>query len=113
MKRIIISALVLAGFMTLQAQDVTATSLNYNVLKKKFSKSNEDIVNEKSKIKPNVWFARGELLQDIYNVNTELVRRGMPVTESQLYLGKPNEVLTPEQLKELYGTGLKFYEHNH
>ena len=28
-------------------------------------------------------------------------------------MGRPHEVLTPEKLKELYGTGVKYYEHNH
>ena len=28
-------------------------------------------------------------------------------------MGKPDEVLTPEQLKQLYGTGVKYYKHQH
>ena len=102
MKRIIISALILAGFMTLQAQEVATPSLNFNVLKKKFDKSNEDIKNEKKTGKAKTWFSRGELMQDIYNVNTEFVRRGMPVSEAQLYLGKPAEIKTNDEGQELY-----------
>jgi len=102
MKRIIIAALVFACFVPLQAQEVATPSLNYNVLKKKFAKSNEDIADEKAKIKANVWFNRGELMQDIYNVNTEFVRRGMPVSEAQLYMGKPNEVTSNDEGQELH-----------
>lgn len=28
-------------------------------------------------------------------------------------MGKPKHVLTPENLKQIYGTGIKFYKHNH
>jgi len=28
-------------------------------------------------------------------------------------MGKPEAVLTPEQLKQLYGTGIKYYKHQH
>ena len=102
MKRIIISALILAGFTALQAQEVATPSLNFNVVKKKFDKSNEDIVDAKNKIKAKVWFDRGELMKDIYNVNTEFVRRAMPVSEAQLYLGKPAEIKTNDEGQELY-----------
>ena len=102
MKRIIISALILAGFTALQAQEVTTPSLNFNVVKKKFDKSNEDIVDAKNKIKAKVWFDRGELMKDIYNVNTEFVRRAMPVSEAQLYMGKPVEIKTNDEGQELY-----------
>lgn len=35
------------------------------------------------------------------------------LNKEMLCYGKPNEVLTPEGLEELYGTGVKFYEHKH
>lgn len=35
------------------------------------------------------------------------------LNKRKMCLGKPQEVLTPEQLKELYGTGIKYYEHDH
>jgi ADP-ribosylglycohydrolase len=28
-------------------------------------------------------------------------------------MGAPQEVLTPQQLQALYGTGVKYYEHHH
>ncbi|MGQ9509752.1 MAG: metal ABC transporter ATP-binding protein [Thermodesulfobacteriota bacterium] len=30
-----------------------------------------------------------------------------------LCYGKPREVITPEELEEIYGTGIKFYKHQH
>lgn len=35
------------------------------------------------------------------------------LNRQQMCMGKPDEVLTPEQLKQLYGTGIKFYQHRH
>ena len=35
------------------------------------------------------------------------------LNRQQMCMGKPDKVLTPEQLKQLYGTGIKFYQHQH
>ncbi len=35
------------------------------------------------------------------------------MNKKTLCYGKPKEVITPEGLKEIYGTGVKFYEHQH
>lgn len=35
------------------------------------------------------------------------------LNKKQLCLGKPNEVLSPEGLKELYNSSVKFYKHEH
>lgn len=35
------------------------------------------------------------------------------LNRQQMCMGKPDEVLTLEQLKQLYGTGIKFYQHRH
>lgn len=35
------------------------------------------------------------------------------LNRQEMCIGKPDEVLTPEQLKRLYGTGIKFYRHYH
>lgn len=103
MKRIIITTLILAGFVIVQAQESAPTpTLNFNSLKKKFDKSNEDIQDEKAKLKANTWLKRGELLQDIHDVNTEFVRLGMPVSEAQLFLGDPDETKTNDEEQELH-----------
>jgi zinc transport system ATP-binding protein len=35
------------------------------------------------------------------------------LNRQQMCMGKPDDVLTPQQLKQLYGTGIKFYQHRH
>lgn len=35
------------------------------------------------------------------------------LNRQQMCMGKPDDVLTPQQLKQLYGTGIKFYQHQH
>jgi ABC-type Mn2+/Zn2+ transport system ATPase subunit len=35
------------------------------------------------------------------------------MNKKRLCYGKPREVLTPEGLEEVYGTGIKFYKHGH
>ena len=35
------------------------------------------------------------------------------LNRQQMCMGKPDEVLTPQKLKQLYGTGIKFYQHRH
>ncbi|MFC2112683.1 tetratricopeptide repeat protein, partial [Bacteroidota bacterium] len=57
----------------------------------------EAIVDEKDKIKPATWFNRGELLQDIHDVNIEFLRLGMMDSEAVLILGEPDEKRTKEE----------------
>ena len=98
MKRGIIAALLLIGFTMAFAQDDMATPMmNYNALEKKMNKSNEAIQDEKDKIKPKTWFTRGEIFQDIHDVNIEFLRQGMMMTEAKLYMKEPNEIKTTEQ----------------
>ena len=47
------------------------------------------------------------------NVVWEYGTRVLCLNRKQMCMGKPDEVLTPEQLKQLYGTGIKFYKHQH
>ena len=47
------------------------------------------------------------------NIVWEHAQNVLCLNKKQACIGKPDEVLTPEQLKELYGTGLKYYEHQH
>lgn len=47
------------------------------------------------------------------NIVWEHANQVLCLNKTQACLGHPNEVLTPEQLKSLYGTGLKYYEHHH
>lgn len=87
----------MAGFLTVQAQDMASPTLNYSSLEKKLSKSDEDIMDAKDKTKPGTWFDRGELFLNIHEVNIEFLRLGMPLSEAQLYLKNANEVKTVEE----------------
>ena len=99
MKRVIIAALLLFGITYTYAQDVsaTATALNYNALEKKLKKSDEAIVDEKDKVKSTTWFSRGELFQDIHDVNIEFIHMGMSASEVKLFMGEPTEKRTKEE----------------
>lgn len=35
------------------------------------------------------------------------------LNKKKLCLGNPNDILSSENLKQLYGTGIKFYKHEH
>jgi len=47
------------------------------------------------------------------NIVWEYATQVICLNKQQMCMGKPGEVLTPEQLKKLYGTGIKFYKHQH
>ena len=94
MKRFIIATILLAGFFSMQAQDLATPSLSYSALEKKLKKSDEDITDAKDKLKANTWLNRGELFLDIHEVNIEFLRPGMPASEAKLYLKEPNETKT-------------------
>jgi len=47
------------------------------------------------------------------NIVWEYATQVICLNKQQMCMGKPDEVLTPEQLKQLYGTGIKFYKHQH
>jgi len=47
------------------------------------------------------------------NIVWEYATQVICLNQQQVCMGTPDEVLTPEQLKKLYGTGIKFYKHQH
>ncbi|MCD2451687.1 metal ABC transporter ATP-binding protein [Methylicorpusculum oleiharenae] len=47
------------------------------------------------------------------NIVWEYASQVLCLNKQQFCMGKPDEVLTPEKLKQLYGTGIKFYKHLH
>jgi len=105
MRQFIISIFLLTGFLVSHAQEVTAPMLNYSALEKKLAKNDEDIKDEKKSTDPKTWFNRGELLQDINDVNIEFLRLGMGATEAKLFLKQPAEVQTVEEegnVKQIY-----------
>ncbi|MCK4265079.1 ATP-binding cassette domain-containing protein [Candidatus Babeliales bacterium] len=47
------------------------------------------------------------------NIVWEHASKVLCLNKKQLCMGKPNEVLSPENLKKLYETNIKFYKHEH
>jgi zinc transport system ATP-binding protein len=47
------------------------------------------------------------------NIVWEHANRVLCLNKRKLCSGTPKEVLTPEHLAELYGTGIKLYKHDH
>jgi tetratricopeptide (TPR) repeat protein len=97
MKNLFISLLLLFSFIYAQGQEPTAPTLNYDALQKKLEKSNLDIQNPKKAVLPKTWLLRGELLQDINDVNIEFLRYGMSTMETKLFLKEPKEIKTIEE----------------
>ena len=97
MKRIFSLLILISFVMVAMAQDPAVPMLNYNQLEKKLVKSDEDIQNPKKNSKAKTWFARGELFQDINDVNIEFLRIGMPAMEVKLYYNEPSEIRTKEE----------------
>ena len=51
MKRVIIASFLLIGYFSGNAQDAAVPTMNYSALEKKVQKSDEDIVDDKAKVK--------------------------------------------------------------
>ncbi len=47
------------------------------------------------------------------NVVYEHANNVLCLNKKKLCYGEPNRILTPENLKEVYGAGIKFYKHTH
>ncbi len=97
MKRVIIIVTLISGYFLCHSQEVTTPMLNYSALEKKLVKSDENIKDEKKNINPKTWTDRGELFQDINDVNIEFLRFGMPTMEAKLYLKEPIEIKMVEE----------------
>jgi tetratricopeptide (TPR) repeat protein len=82
---------VLAGYI--RAQEAAMQPLiNYKALENKLKKSNNAIEDPKKNIKAKTWMSRGELLMEIYTVNLQYIRKGMPSAEAKLFFKEPNEI---------------------
>lgn len=95
MKRIslFVSALMLLTG-SLFAQDAASggSALNYSGLENKLKKSDADIQDPKKNIKAKTWTSRAALLVDIYNVNNDVIRKGMDVASVKLFYKEPKEI---------------------
>lgn len=97
MKNLFISLLLIFSFVYVQSQEPATTGLNYGALQKKLEKSNLDIQNPKKSGLAKTWFDRGELFQDINDVNIEFLRYGMSSMEAKLFMKEPEEVKTVDE----------------
>lgn len=95
MKRIsFLLALIAAGVMNViaQAPEGTGVTLNYGALEKKMQKSDQTIQDPKKGSDPKIWIERAKLFQDIFDVNTQILRNGMPASELKLFYKEPKEI---------------------
>jgi len=99
MKRLnLFIALIFSSLVVVKAQQPAGTiMLNFESLEKKLEKSNKNIEHPKKSLKSKTWLRRGEIFQDINDVNTELLRPEMPATEIRLYYQEPNKIETIEE----------------
>jgi len=97
MKKISI-AILFALFFNLAGKsqaDPTATQtnlINYTALENKLKKSNDDIQDPKKNTKAKTWLTRGALMNEIFNVNLQFLRKDMSVTNVKLFFKEPKEV---------------------
>ncbi len=66
--------------------------INYASLENKLKKSNDEIQDPKKNIKAKTWLNRGTLMNEIYNVHIQYLRRGMSPVEAKLFFKEPKEV---------------------
>ncbi len=90
MKRIFISffAFFLNYNLSIAQGDETYGLLNYNSVVKNLEKSDEQIKNEKKKMKTRTWINRAGYFMDAYEVNIEMLQPGMTYENIALYKGK-------------------------
>ena len=82
----------IAGKAQTDASATQGSMVNYTALENKLEKSNDDIQDPKKNIKAKTWLSRGTLMNDIYNVNLQYLRRGMSTVEAKLFFKEPKEV---------------------
>jgi tetratricopeptide (TPR) repeat protein len=101
MKRIsfFIIAILLFAQTSLQSQEFegASTALNYTGLENKLKKSEADIQDVKKNVKVKTWINRASLMVDIYNVNNDLLRKGMDPTSVKLFYKEPKEIQTTQE----------------
>lgn len=95
MKRLTLTFLFILSLTLVKAQQTAIATWEHARLEKALDKSNEHIQHDKKSQKPKTWFKRGELMQEIFEVNNiQFVRMDMPVNELLIYLGEPDEKRT-------------------
>ena len=94
----LITFLIFAGFsLKAQAPAGSSSALNYTGLENKLKKSDAEIQDPKKNTKAKTWTSRANLLVDIFNVNNDVLRKGMDATSVKLFYKEPKEVQTFQQ----------------
>ncbi|MBN2274847.1 MAG: tetratricopeptide repeat protein [Bacteroidales bacterium] len=93
---VLLMCINLLGKAQMDAAATQASLINYSTLENKLKKSNKDIENPKKNTKAKTWLDRGELMNEIYNVHIQYLRKGMSVAEAKIYFKEPKEVKTYE-----------------
>ena len=87
--------MLILSYSAIKAQQTSLATWDHARLEKQLEKSNEQIQDEKKSTNPKTWFKRGELMQEIFEVNNiQYLRLQMPVNEIRIYLGDPKEKRT-------------------
>ena len=101
MKQIsILIAFIIVSMISVVAQVPAGTgaTLNYSAIEKKLQKSDQTIQDSKKGSDPKIWLERAKIFQDVFDVNTQLLRSsGMAVAELKLLYKEPKEIKKIEQ----------------
>jgi tetratricopeptide (TPR) repeat protein len=90
--------IILAGTsLKSQVPEAGSSALNYTGLENKLKRSNADIEDSKKNIKVKTWLSRASLMTDIYNVNNDVLRKGMDPVSVKLFYKEPKEIQTTEE----------------
>ncbi len=110
MKKLVTLILIATAIISMNAQEGTSVVLlNYNTVKKKVEKSDDDIQDPKKNIKASTWLKRGELFQDVFMLGLEQLQEGIAPTTVILFYKDPISIdsdTVEDNLRETYN-----YEH--
>ena len=78
-----------------QTESTTGTAeANFAIYKKKVSRSEEQLTNEKKTSNPKWWLGRAELMRDIFNLNRDFLQQGREKIHVSIFYPNPKETKT-------------------
>jgi tetratricopeptide (TPR) repeat protein len=90
--------LLFAGFgIKAQTPEGGTSALNYTGLENRLKKSDADIQDPKKNQKVKTWISRATLLTEIFNVNNDVLRKGMDPVAVKIFYKEPMEIQTVEE----------------
>ena len=111
MKRLLSFALIFWGITSFSmAQEVLL--LKYGTLEKKLQKSDAQIRDSKKGIDAKTWFARGQIMQDIFNLDLENIYDGIAPSMVKLYYKEPVSSETKDGVRTDTYERIKYYYEN-